>query len=188
MPPCFQRNKMQFDLNFLIWIQQNLRSALLDGAMVFVSTIGNAGMVWLAASVALICTRRYRKYGLVLVGALALGYLAGDVLIKNLVCRPRPFTEVGGLELLIPPPASFSFPSGHTLSSFAAATVLFAANRRFGAAAYLLAALIAFSRMYLFVHYPTDVLVGLICGIAVACVALWTARLVERYILYRRGS
>ena len=62
---------MQFDLNFLIWIQQNLRSALLDGAMVFVSTIGNAGMVWLAASVALICTRRYRKYGLVLVGALA---------------------------------------------------------------------------------------------------------------------
>ena len=131
---------MQFDLNFLIWIQQNLRSALLDGAMVFVSTIGNAGMVWLAASVALICTRRYRKYGLVLVGALALGYLAGDVLIKNLVCRPRPFTEVGGLELLIPPPDSFSFPSGHTLSSFAAATVLFAANRRFGAAAYLLAA------------------------------------------------
>ncbi|MGI5895459.1 MAG: phosphatase PAP2 family protein [Oscillospiraceae bacterium] len=179
---------MQFDLNFLIWIQQNLRSALLDGAMVFVSTIGNAGMVWLVASAALICTRRYRKYGLVLVGALVLGYLVGDVLIKNLVCRPRPFTEVSGLELLILPPNSFSFPSGHTLSSFAAATVLFAANRRFGTAAYLLAALIAFSRMYLFVHYLTDILAGMLCGIAVACMALWAARMVEHHILYRRGS
>lgn len=188
MPPYSAGNTMQFDLTCLIWIQQNLRTALLDSAMVFFSTIGNFGAVWLAAAAALICTKKYRAHGLALIGALALGYLVGDVLIKNLACRPRPFTAVEGVELLIPPPESFSFPSGHTLSSFAAATVLFAANRKFGLAAYLLAVCIAFSRLYLFVHYPTDVLAGLVCGLAVGWFVLWLMRCAKHYILYRRRS
>ena len=92
-------------------------------------------------------------------------FLVGEVFLKNVVDRPRPFqTYPGAVQLLIQEPASWSFPSGHSAASFAAATVIFAYFRRWGAAALGLAALIAFSRVFLFVHYPTDVLAGAALG------------------------
>lgn len=176
------------ELDVLLWIQQNLRSGLADAVMVFFSTIGNVGMVWFAAALPLLFTKRYRWFGIALVLAIAIGYFAGDIVLKNVVARPRPFNEIEGFVLLIPEPHGFSFPSGHTLSSFAAATVLFAANRKFGIPAYAVAALISFSRLYLFVHYPTDVLAGTLFGIGAALLALWIIRRVRHNMLYQQGS
>ena len=101
-------------------------------------------------------------------GRLLVCVLAGNLLLKNVVARPRPCDVIPEMPLLIPQPQSFSFPSGHTMSSFAAATVLLFASWKWGIAAYAMAGVVGFSRVYLFVHYPTDVLAGVALGIAVA--------------------
>ena len=107
-----------------------------------------------------------------MLGAMLLGLLIGEVTIKNIVCRPRPFQELSrDIQLLIPPPSGWSFPSGHSCASFAAATAIFLRDKRWGTGALLLAALIAFSRVFLFVHYPTDVLAGSALGVACALVS-----------------
>ena len=91
--------------------------------------------------------------------------ITGNMILKPLVARLRPFTVNTAVELLIPPPADFSFPSGHTYASFASSTAILRNNRRIGSCALVLAILIAFSRLYLYVHYPTDVLFGILLGI-----------------------
>ena len=101
-----------------------------------------------------------------LLAVLAITFLVGDVVLKNWIQRPRPFQEMP-VELLIPPPESFSFPSGHTSSSFAAASVIYRVRKSWGIAAFILAVLIGFSRLFLFVHYPTDVLAGAVLGLLV---------------------
>lgn len=97
-------------------------------------------------------------------------------MLKNLIQRPRPFTLLPGVSLLIPPPGSSSFPSGHTGSSFACAAAIFLLNRKWGVPALALAALIAFSRLYLSVHYPTDLLAGALLGVGSALLARWLCR------------
>jgi undecaprenyl-diphosphatase len=99
--------------------------------------------------------------------ALLIGLLLANLTVKPLVARPRPFQIDTALTLLIPPPGEFSFPSGHSVSSAAAATVLALGNKKFGWVAVPLAALIAFSRLYLTVHFPTDVIAGLLLGCAI---------------------
>ena len=104
----------------------------------------------------------------------------GNGVIKNLVARPRPFQAFDGeIVLLIPPPGEYSFPSGHTLHSFAAAVTIFLHNKKAGAAALLLAALIAFSRLYFFVHFPTDVLAGMVLGTLAALLVYALAKKVR---------
>ena len=93
--------------------------------------------------------------------------LVGNVCLKNLIARPRPCWLDSSVQLLISSPTDYSFPSGHTLSSAIGATVLTKANHQFGWAAIPLAAAIAFSRLYLFVHYPSDVLAGAVLGVAI---------------------
>lgn len=166
---------MQWEQEFLLWLQ-TLHTGWLDALMVFFTRLGDYGTVWVSVGILLLFFPKYRRTGLLLLIALAAGYLLGDVVLKNLVERLRPFVTFPGTELLIPAPGSFSFPSGHTVSSFTAATVVFLTDRRFGTAAYCLAAVIAFSRMYLFVHYPTDVLAGLVFGVSVALLTAYLAR------------
>ena len=105
-----------------------------------------------------------------------MGLLLGEIALKNIICRPRPFQDMPGIPLLIPPPSGYSFPSGHSCASFAAATIIFLKDRRPGAAALALAALIAFSRVFLFVHYPTDVLAGSLLGVLCALAAAYGYR------------
>ena len=142
-----------------------------------VSCLGNAGLIWLAAAVVLLCVRRWRRVGVLLLAALAITFLLNDIVLKNIVERPRPFVDHPEL---IPPirlPSGFSFPSGHSASSFAAAAVLlFCGKRWWGIAAVILAALIAFSRAFLFVHYPSDVLIGSLLGFAVGTACVFLAR------------
>ena len=163
MTECITR----LDFSFLYWVQSTLKCPLLDFFMPKITFLGNAGLIWLLTAGILIVLPKYRRTGIILLAALALGALVGNVCLKNLFARPRPCRTDTAVQLLIPVPQDFSSPSGHTLSSVIAATVLTAADRRFAFAAILLAALIAFSRLYLFVHFPADVPASVLLGVGI---------------------
>ena len=170
---------LQADLAVTGWINTHLHTALLDAVLPFVTTLGDNGFIWILFTVCLLLFNRTRRWGMVCGIALLTGYLTGEVFLKNLVARARPFTHLEGFQLLIPEPAGFSFPSGHSASSFAGATSLFFMNHRNGWWAYPLAGLIAFSRVYLSVHFVTDITAGILLGVASAFFARW---LCDRYL------
>lgn len=150
---------------------QTLHNPILDQIMIVVTSLADHGWLWIVIGIVLASMKKYRRYGIALLLALLLGFLAGNVLLKNLFMRPRPNWVYTDIVLLIQNPADFSFPSGHSQASFAGAVSLCYLNRKLGIAAICLAAVIAFSRMYLYVHYPTDVLAGMLLGILWAFIA-----------------
>lgn len=156
---------MQFELSVLDNIQSYLRCDFLDAAMPIISMLGNAGAIWIVCAVVLLVIPKTRKVGVVLAVSLAIEALCCNVILKPLVARIRPFDVNTAVQLLISPPTDFSFPSGHTGAAFAAASALFFSKNRLWIPSLVLAILIAFSRLYLYVHYPTDVLGGILLGI-----------------------
>ena len=162
---------MNLDWTILNWIHTHLQCGLLDFLMPKITMLGNGGALWILAALVLIFTKNYRRYGMILLAALAIGVLIGNVGLKNIVARPRPCWIEPQITLLIANPTDFSFPSGHTLASVIEATVLTLTDRRFGLIAIPLAALIAFSRLYLYVHFPSDIFASLILGIIIGCCA-----------------
>ncbi len=156
---------LNLDGNILLWIQEYLRNDFLTPIMIFVTSLGNAGIIWILITVLLLLSKKTRKVGILSVCALLGSLLINNMILKNLVARVRPYEVVNGLHLLIEKQVDWSFPSGHTGSSFASAVVLYRnLPRKYGVLALVLAALIAFSRLYVGVHYPTDVLVAVITG------------------------
>ena len=139
--------------------------------MCLITGVGNAGIIWIVLTCVLLLIPKTRKYGMVVLAALALDMVLCNGILKPLVGRARPFTANLSIQLLVSKPADYSFPSGHTAAAFAAVLALFfAGEKKIWKGALVLAVLIAFSRLYLYVHYPTDVLagvlVGCICGYA----------------------
>lgn len=159
------------ELLILNWIQQHLQCAFLDTVMPIITRFGDEGIFWIIVAVVLICIPKTRKAGLSVALAMLAGWIVGNLFLKNAVARVRPYDVQEGVILLIDKLSSYSFPSGHTLVSFEAATALSLHYRKWGIAALVLAVLVAFSRLYLFVHYPTDVLGGAVLGIAFGLVA-----------------
>ena len=155
---------MEFEFLVLDFIYNYIKNPFLDFFMTKITFLGNGGLIWIAAAIVLLAIPKYRKSGI----ALSIGLLAclviGNLTLKPLVARARPYEFVEGIELLINRPADFSFPSGHTLSSVVSASILTMSDKRFGYVAIPLAVLIAFSRLYLYVHFPTDILGGIIIG------------------------
>lgn len=143
----------------------NMRTDLLDTILPMISAFGDKGIGWIVLSVILTCIPRYRKAGITMGLALIFCLLIGNMTLKPLIARPRPYTYFPEMTLLIAPLADFSFPSGHTFASFASATALFLYHKKAGIAAYILAAIIAFTRLYLYVHFPSDVIAGMLLGI-----------------------
>lgn len=162
---------MNPDQTLLYWIHDNLSCGLLDLLMPKLTMLGDGGAVWLLAAGGMLCTKKYRRQGLILLAALAAGVLVGNVCLKNLIARPRPCWLDNSVRLLVSSPTDYSFPSGHTLSSAIGAAVLTKTDRRLGWAAIPIAAVIAFSRLYLFVHYPSDILAGALLGAAIGLAA-----------------
>lgn len=154
-----------FDLSILNFIYNNMHGYILDRLMVIVTSLGNMGLIWLAISAVLICMPKYRRAGILTICSILLSTALGEGLIKHLVERPRPFLAVPTISMLIDKPLTYSFPSGHTATAFAAAGILSGMLKKYRVYFFLLAALIAFSRMYLYVHYPTDIIAGIILGI-----------------------
>ncbi len=158
---------MSLDWSLLYWIQDNTSCALLDVLMPKLTLLGSGGAVWLLAAGGMLCTKKYRRQGVILLAALAAGVLVGNVCLKNLIARPRPCWLDDSVRLLVSSPTDYSFPSGHTLASAIGATVLTKTDRRWGWAAIPAAAVIAFSRLYLFLHFPSDILAGAVLGVAI---------------------
>ena len=169
MQAFFSMLAESFDLPILDWIQSNLQCGFLDFIMPIITLFGDAGIFWIACSVILLLIPKYRKVGLSMGFALLLGLLVCNVTLKPLCQRIRPYDYQlqyfqREIVLLIEAQHDFSFPSGHTIASFEACTALMIRNKKLGIPATILAIMIAFSRMYLYVHYPTDVIASIILG------------------------
>lgn len=156
---------LNLDGNILLWIQEYLRNDFLTPIMTFITSLGNAGIIWILITVVLLFPKKTRKVGILSACALLGSLVVNNVILKNLVARIRPYEVVDGLHLLIEKQVDWSFPSGHTGSSFASAVVLYKnLPKKYGVMALILASLIAFSRLYVGVHYPSDVLAAVITG------------------------
>lgn len=154
-----------FEINLITRLNDMLGCHALDIFFKIVSMLGDKGLIWICTAVLCIIFKKTRKCGICIAAALLMCLLCGNAILKPLIARTRPFDVMPTLKIIIPKPTDFSFPSGHTLASFASATAIFINHRRIGAAAYVFAVLMALSRIYLCVHYPTDVLGGILLGI-----------------------
>ena len=151
----------RFDCFILLYIKDNMHGIIMDKVMVISSYLGNNGIIWIIIATILIINKKYRKIGFMALGALILSSILGEEILKHVFKRIRPST----VNLLIARPLSYSFPSGHTTSSFAVAGVLAKYFKKYALGFLSLASLIAFSRLYLYVHYPTDILAGTVLGL-----------------------
>ena len=178
-----------FDLPILDWIAANLWCPLLDAVMPVITLLGDAGIFWIAIAVVLLFFPKTRKVGLGMGAALLMGLVLCNLMLKPMIARIRPYDyqlEHFGvtIKLLIEAQHDFSFPSGHTIASFEAATVILLHNKKYGIPAMVLACLIAFSRLYLYVHYPTDVIASVILGIGLAFLGKFLVQ--KGYELYEK--
>jgi undecaprenyl-diphosphatase len=161
----------EFEIKILIWIQENLRCGFLDFVMPLITYLAEHGLVPIIISLCLIVFRKTRKCGVTMAIALVMGLCVVNLGLKPLVGRIRPYDAYPLYTLLIKAQSDFSFPSGHTLAAFECAVSLALYYRKIAVPASLVAALVGFSRMYLYVHYPTDVIVSVILGTAFAFAA-----------------
>lgn len=165
----------QTDIAILNFIHAHFSCPFLDSFFSLITHLGDAGIFWILAGILLLVKKSTREIGFCVLLALIIGLIITNLGLKNLIARTRPYyldgAAVGASDLLVKIPSDFSFPSGHTTASAAAAVSIFLKNRRLGAAAIVIAVLIALSRMYLYLHMPTDILGGAVCGIAAAYLA-----------------
>lgn len=172
-----------FDSAVLDWFQ-SIQNPVLTPVLELFTLIGEAGTVWIAVGILLLARKTSRSTGIAVLLALVFCLLTGNAFLKNVVARPRPCWRHPEIEMLIRIPRDYSFPSGHTMSSFAAAVGVYLWNKKWGIAALAGAVVIAVSRMYFYVHYPTDILAGALIGILLALVSRW---MVDKGIEYTRN-
>ncbi len=156
----------------------------LDKLFRFITMLGDHGWIWICIACFLLINEKTRRTGIRMLLGMLLGFIMGNLILKNLLRRSRPVWIDKSVSPLIKEPIDYSFPSGHTLSSFIAALTIYRKNKKFGVPALILASLIAFSRLYLFVHFPTDV----IGAIALALLITPAAEAIEKKFLESRTS
>ncbi len=162
-----------FDFKILNYISENLHTDFLDKFFTLITQIGgHKGLFWIGFAIILIIIPKTRKIGIAALIAMLIGFIVTNLIIKNAVARIRPYDVNTAVELLVKPLKDYSFPSGHTCVSFAASSAVFLFNKKLGIPALILAVFIGFSRLYLYVHYPTDVLAGAVIGIVSGIVAV----------------
>ena len=156
----------QAELGILDWISFHLHSRFLDTIMPIITWLGDKGLLWIVLALGILFFQKgKRDTGFRVLFALLLGLLICNLLLKNAVGRIRPFVLNDAVQLLVTPPSDPSFPSGHTTAAFAAATVLICDHWKGRWIVLIVAILVAFSRLYLYVHFPTDVICGALIGI-----------------------
>lgn len=166
------------ELNILYFLQ-SIHNAILDQIMVGITYTGNVGVIWILLATVFIISKKYRLCGITILISILLANLLGNIILKNIFLRPRPSWVDTSVLLLIKNPSDYSFPSGHTLTSFASAMTVLFYHKKEGIAALIWAGLIGFSRLYLFVHYPTDVITSILLGIGIAA---FTTLLVRKQV------
>ena len=147
--------------------------------MIFITQLGDEGLFWIGIGIVCLVIKKHRRMGLQVLMSMLFTFIIGNLILKNLFARQRPCAIDPSIELIIPYPSEFSFPSGHTMNGVTAAMALFLNNKKIGIPALMIAAAIAFSRMYHFVHFPTDILGGFCVGFTVAIVVNYVFDKVE---------
>jgi undecaprenyl-diphosphatase len=151
-----------------LYALQGIHNPVLDTIMEVLSNIGNAGIVWILLSLVLLIPKKFRKTGIQMLISIVVTFIIGNLILKNMVMRARPCQIDETVALLVTMPGDYSFPSGHAMNGFTTSVALLYNDKKLGIPAVVLAALIAFSRLYNFVHFPTDVLFGAALGTVVA--------------------
>lgn len=175
---------LNFDLKIFEWIQ-TVQGTFLDKIMIAITTLGEGGIIFILLALALICTKKYRKAGVAVLVALVVMEIGNNLILKEIFARPRPFNlaeadpvkyawwaEAYRFPGLVSEPSSYSFPSGHTSSAFAAAIAVLWYDRKIGIPTTVFAFIMGFTRIYVQVHYPTDVIFGALFGVVYALIGV----------------
>lgn len=159
------------DGQILLFIQDHVRNSICDIFFKNITHLGDAGIFWIVLTIVLLCFRQTRKAGIYSACALFLSLIVNNLILKNLIGRVRPYELIEGLQCIVGPAHDASFPSGHTGASFASAVSIHKQiPKKYAVFFIVLASLIAFSRLYVGIHYPTDVLGGLVTGIGIGLI------------------
>lgn len=178
----------EFEIKILDFIHNTFSCKFLDMFFIGITSLSDKGIFWIILAVVLFCFKKTRKTGVCLGAALILGEVFGNIVLKNVVARPRPYTVNPDANVIIRKLTSFSFPSGHSRCAMESAIAIFANDKKWGVAAIVVAILTAFSRMYLYMHYPTDVLGGLVLGIADGILAVFIVNKIYGCIANRKSA
>lgn len=175
---------MSFEFMILDFLQK-IRFPILDKLMVMISSLSNGGFIWIILAIFLLAKKDKKKTGFILALALILDLFVTNILLKNITASLRPFQYRNDIELLIKKPLDYSFPSGHAAASFTGASLLYLrGEKKLFKPFFILALLTGFSRLYLYVHFPSDVIAGIIVGILLSNLSNYLA---EKYIYKRRA-
>ena len=166
----------KFDFEILFFIQKYLRNDILDVIVPFYTSLGEDGIIWITVGVILLIPKKTRKCGIMVLCALLVMLVVNNIVLKNLIARSRPCWTYPEKVDLVEIPKSYSFPSGHTVSAFAVSLVILSQHKKLGIVTVIMAALMAFTRLYVFVHFPTDIFGGMLVGAAIACFVCFTEK------------
>ncbi len=178
---------MQWEFKFLHWLKSH-HSPTADKLMKTFTHMGDAGWIWIALSAGCVRTDKYKKSGFSMAVALVMSFIFSNTLLKNIVDRARPFWKDRTFKIKIREPKDYSFPSGHTSAAIGSAVALLLNRKKEGTAALFVALQIAFSRLYLTVHYPTDVLAGIVLGILYGYSGNYVAEMIMKRIARRKAK
>ena len=178
----------EFEIKILDFIQQTFSCKFLDYFFIAITSLSNSGIFWIILAVVLLCFKKTRKTGICLGVALILGEVFGNLILKNIFARPRPYVVNADANVIIKKLSSFSFPSGHSRCAVECAVAIFYNNKKWGIAAITVAVLTCLSRLYLYVHYPTDVLAGAALGVIDGLLAIFIVKKIGEYINNRRSK
>ena len=153
------------EIAILDFIQTLFKSPLMDRIMVLITTLGNEGILYYIILALLLLNKKTRKLGVILGISMLLNHIFSNMTLKPLFARTRPFDVNTAVEIIIKKPSSYSFPSGHTAQAFTTAFAFLFAKSKFTKPMFVFACIMAFTRLYLYVHYPTDILGGIVCGL-----------------------
>ncbi len=180
---------MNLDWIILNKIQGAMSSGFMDMIMPKITLLGSAGIIWIIIGVALLISKKHRRIGFLVLIGLLLELIIGNGILKNLVARPRPCWLNHDFKLLVTMPKDYSFPSGHTFASVISTTILVLYRKEWGWFLLPLAVLIAFSRLYLYVHFPSDVLAGAVLGVIIGCITYYAGnKIIDKIINKKKAT